>query len=47
MPDPDITYVIEFDASEVGLGSVLSQWHGSPGKLHPCAFFSCKKEITI
>ncbi|KAK3564357.1 hypothetical protein QTP86_017324 [Hemibagrus guttatus] len=25
-----------------GVGAVLSQWHGNPGKLHPCAYYSRK-----
>lgn len=28
--------------SDCGIGAVLSQRHGTPGKLHPCAFFSRK-----
>lgn len=31
---------MEVDASEIGLRAVLSQRHGKPGKLYPCAFFS-------
>ncbi|KAK3531338.1 hypothetical protein QTP70_018138 [Hemibagrus guttatus] len=41
-PDPDLPFVVEVDASSSGIGSVLSQRHGVPGKLHPCAFFSRK-----
>lgn len=28
------------DASDRGIRAVLLQRHGTPGKLHPCAFFS-------
>ncbi|KAK3530419.1 hypothetical protein QTP86_024464 [Hemibagrus guttatus] len=41
-PDPDRPFVVEVDASSSGLGAVLSQRHGEPGKLHPCAFYSRK-----
>ncbi|KAK3508013.1 hypothetical protein QTP70_010142 [Hemibagrus guttatus] len=41
-PDPDLPFVVEVDASSSGLGEVLSQRHGEPSKLHPCAFYSRK-----
>ncbi|KAK3540704.1 hypothetical protein QTP70_034654 [Hemibagrus guttatus] len=41
-PDPDLPFVVEVDASSSGLGAVLSQQHGEPGKLHPYAFYSRK-----
>ncbi|KAK3524539.1 hypothetical protein QTP70_029852 [Hemibagrus guttatus] len=41
-PDPDLPFVLEVDASSSGIGAVLSQRHGVPGKLHPCAFYSRK-----
>ncbi|KAK3530522.1 hypothetical protein QTP86_027886, partial [Hemibagrus guttatus] len=41
-PDPDRLFVVEVDASSSGLRAVLSQRHGDPGKVHPCAFYSQK-----
>ncbi|KAI2647554.1 Transposon Tf2-6 polyprotein [Labeo rohita] len=39
-PDPTRQFVVEVDASEVGVGAVLSQRFSSDDKMHPCAFFS-------
>ncbi|KAA0722980.1 Retrovirus-related Pol polyprotein from transposon 297 [Triplophysa tibetana] len=41
-PNPDLPFVVEVDASTTGVGAVLSQRHGDPLQLHPCAFFSKK-----
>ncbi len=41
-PEPNLPFVVEVDASNCGIGAVLSQRHGQPGKLFPCAFFSRK-----
>ena len=40
MPDPNRQLVVEVDASDVGVGAVLSQRSATDHKLHPCAFFS-------
>ncbi|KAK3517074.1 hypothetical protein QTP70_003299 [Hemibagrus guttatus] len=45
-PDPDLLFVVEVDGSSSGLRAVLSQRHGEPGKLHPCAFYSRKLTAT-
>ncbi|KAL0161463.1 hypothetical protein M9458_045188, partial [Cirrhinus mrigala] len=41
-PDPDLPFVVEVDASTTGVGTVLSQNHSTPARLHPCAYFSRK-----
>ena len=42
MPDPSRQFVLEVDASDTGVGAVLSQRAEKDQLLHPCAFFSCK-----
>ncbi|KAI2660885.1 Transposon Tf2-9 polyprotein [Labeo rohita] len=44
-PNPDKPFVVEVDASDVGVGAILSQ-RGPDGKLHPCSFFSRKFNPT-
>ncbi|KAI2653262.1 Transposon Tf2-6 polyprotein [Labeo rohita] len=44
-PNPGKPFVVEVDASDVGVGAVLSQ-RGPDGKLHPCSFFSRKFNST-
>lgn len=39
-PDPTRQFIVEVDASEIGVGAVLSQRSIEDQKLHPCAFFS-------
>ncbi len=41
-PDPERQFIVEVDASNTGVGAVLSQRQGEPAKLYPCAFFSRK-----
>lgn len=41
-PDPNSQFIVEVDASNTGVGAILSQRHGSPPKMHPCAYFSRK-----
>ncbi|KAK3512021.1 hypothetical protein QTP70_027617 [Hemibagrus guttatus] len=40
--DPTRPFVVEVDASALGVGAVLSQWRGETPVLHPCAYFSKK-----
>ncbi len=40
LPDPERQFIVEVDASEVGVGAVLSQRSPRDEKVHPCAFFS-------
>uniref|UniRef100_A0A674PJ94 Uncharacterized protein n=1 Tax=Takifugu rubripes TaxID=31033 RepID=A0A674PJ94_TAKRU len=40
VPDPERHFVVEVDASDVGIGAVLSQRSADDQKMHPCAFFS-------
>lgn len=41
-PDPTLQFIVEVDASDTGVGAVLSQRSPPDSKLHPCAFFSRK-----
>ena len=40
MPDATRQFILEVDASELGVGAILSQRSPEDDKLHPCAFFS-------
>ncbi len=40
LPDPELPFVVEVDASGIGVGAVLSQRARNDHKLHPCAYFS-------
>ena len=39
-PDPDLQFIVEVDASDSGVGAILSQRSSVDHKIHPCAFFS-------
>ncbi|KAK7879248.1 hypothetical protein WMY93_033967 [Mugilogobius chulae] len=39
-PDPSRQFIVEVDASDSGVGAVLSQRSPVDQKVHPCAFFS-------
>lgn len=41
-PDPDKPFIVEVDASDTGVGAILSQHPGHRPKMHPVAFFSKK-----
>uniref|UniRef100_A0A8C6PPJ8 ribonuclease H n=1 Tax=Nothobranchius furzeri TaxID=105023 RepID=A0A8C6PPJ8_NOTFU len=44
-PDTSKQFIVEVDASESGVGAVLSQ-RASDNKIHPCAYFSCKLTLA-
>jgi len=44
-PDPERQFIVEVDASSVGVGAVLSQ-RTEEGRVHPCAFFSRKLSLA-
>ena len=39
-PDPERQFIVEGDASNTGVGAVLSQRSAGDAKVHPCAFYS-------
>ena len=39
-PDPGRPFVVEVDASDTGVGAILSQRASDDRRLHPCAYFS-------
>lgn len=41
-PDPESQFIVEVDASDTGVGAVLSQRTGQTQRLHPVAYFSKK-----
>lgn len=41
-PDPSQQFIVEVDASDSGVGAILSQRSATDQKLHPCAFFSLR-----
>lgn len=47
LPDPEKVFLVEVYASEVGIGALLLQCQGDPGKCHPCAFFSRKLTLAV
>lgn len=39
-PDPQRQFIVEVDASDVGVGAILSQRSFIDNKIHPCAFYA-------
>lgn len=40
--DPKKPFIVDVDASETGVGAILSQCFGEKPKLHPMAYYSKK-----
>ena len=38
-PDPERQFIVEVDASDTGVGAILSQRLAGDAKVHPCAFY--------
>ncbi len=45
-PDPEKQFIVEVDASNVGVGAILSQRSSLDDKIHPCAFYSHRLSPT-
>ncbi len=45
-PDPNSPFVVEVDASNIGIGVILTQRQGVPAKLYPFAYYSWKLTPT-
>lgn len=41
-PDPEVLFVVEVDASKIGVRAVISQCYDRAPKLYPCVFYSHK-----
>ena len=39
-PDPERQFIVEVDASNTGVGAVLSQSSAGDAKVHPCAYYT-------
>ncbi|KAI3365741.1 hypothetical protein L3Q82_000750 [Scortum barcoo] len=46
VPDPALQFTVEEDASNEGVGAVLSQRSATDNRIHPCAFLSRKLTLA-
>lgn len=47
LPNPKLQFVVEVDASDIGIEAVLSHRSMEDGRLHSCAFFSKKLRTEL
>lgn len=46
-PDPEKPFIVEVDASDTGVGAIVSQCFGDEQKMYPVVFFSRNQELLM